>query len=36
VLYAAKGVTDEIPDATVKKILSTVRLAPEGPETPTS
>ncbi|MCH0540981.1 hypothetical protein I3F58_15665 [Streptomyces sp. MUM 203J] len=27
VLYAPKGVKDEVPDATIKKILSTVRLA---------
>ncbi|MFI8824957.1 hypothetical protein [Streptomyces sp. NPDC053431] len=32
VLYAAKGVKDELPDATIKQIVSTVRLAPEAPE----
>jgi hypothetical protein len=32
VLYAAKGVNDELPDATVQKILATVRLAPETSE----
>ncbi|GAA1927191.1 hypothetical protein GCM10009837_60740 [Streptomyces durmitorensis] len=31
-LYGAKGVKDEIPDATVKKILSTVRLQGDGEE----
>ncbi|MET9952727.1 hypothetical protein ABZ135_14425 [Streptomyces sp. NPDC006339] len=31
VLYAAKGVKDELPDATIKQIVSTVRLAPEAP-----
>ena len=30
-LYGAKGVTDEIPDATVQKILSTVRLTEDAP-----
>lgn len=30
-LYGAKGVKDEIPDATVQKILSTVRLTEEPP-----
>ncbi|MER7621131.1 hypothetical protein [Streptomyces sp. NPDC126503] len=29
VLYGADGVKDEVPDETIKKILSTVRLAPE-------
>ncbi|WP_433548700.1 hypothetical protein ACQPZG_29370 [Streptomyces sp. CA-294286] len=29
ILHSAKGVPDEVPDATVKKILSTVRLAAE-------
>ncbi len=29
VLYAADGVKDELPDATIKKILSTVRLTPK-------
>ncbi|MER7520537.1 hypothetical protein [Streptomyces sp. NPDC126499] len=32
VLYAAKGVKDELPDATIQQIVSTVRLAPEAPE----
>ncbi|MFI8965920.1 hypothetical protein ACIGO8_27855 [Streptomyces sp. NPDC053493] len=32
VLYAAKGVKDELPDDTIKQIVSTVRLAPETPE----
>ncbi|WP_367039610.1 hypothetical protein [Streptomyces sp. Je 1-332] len=31
-MYGAKGVKDEIPDATVKKILSTVRLNGDGEE----
>ncbi|MFJ9823765.1 hypothetical protein ACIRSU_05245 [Streptomyces sp. NPDC101160] len=31
VLYAAKGVKEEVPDETIKKIVSTVRLAPEAP-----
>ncbi|MCW5253689.1 hypothetical protein [Streptomyces sp. SHP 1-2] len=30
-LYGAKGVTDEVPDETVQKILSTVRLTEEPP-----
>ncbi|MFJ3905610.1 hypothetical protein [Streptomyces sp. NPDC090025] len=32
VLYAADGVKDELPDDTIKKIMSTVRLAPDSPE----
>ncbi|AJF64005.1 hypothetical protein [Streptomyces vietnamensis] len=30
VLYGADGVKDELPDATIRQILSTVRLAPSG------
>ncbi|CAL9375004.1 hypothetical protein [Streptomyces sp. enrichment culture] len=33
-LYGAAGVKDEIPEATVQKILSTVRLTEEAPEEP--
>ncbi|MEU6981004.1 hypothetical protein [Streptomyces sp. NPDC046371] len=32
VLYAAAGVKEELPNATAQQILSTVRLAPESPE----
>ncbi|MEV6329821.1 hypothetical protein [Streptomyces sp. NPDC051909] len=32
VLYGADGVKDELSDETIKKIVSTVRLAPESPE----
>ncbi|WP_370410598.1 hypothetical protein [Streptomyces fradiae] len=32
VLYGADGVKDELSDDTIKKIVSTVRLAPESPE----